>query len=217
MASVGLPLTQYERTKIVKTFVKNALAGLFLSALFLLVLSVPARAQVLAHSGDVAGYAGYLYVSNIDIFVGGSPVSANHGLYGANGGYNITPSITVLGEYGYVPLYSGGGTTLKTQLYGGGVRFNLTPDKKIVPYGVVNVGGDKLSASTVGGSVSLSGYYFGVGGGASYYVGKNWGVRPEFRYVRPEYSFEGVSHSYNSVAVTGGFFYQWGGTGKKKK
>jgi len=213
---MGLPLTQHERTKIVKTIVKNAVAGLFLSVLFLLVMSAPGRAQVLAHSGDVAGYAGYFYVSNIDISVGGTHVSDNHGLYGANGGYNVTPYVTVIGEYGYVPLYSGGGTTLKTQLYGGGARFNLSPGKKIVPYGVVTVGGDKLSASYSGGGTSLNGYYFGVGGGASYYVSKNWGVRPEFRYVRPEYSFTGVSHSYNTIAMTGGVFYQWGGMGKKK-
>ena len=207
---MGLPLTQDERTtKIVKAFVKNAIAGLFFSALFLLVMSSPARAQVLAHSGDVAGYAGYVYISNM------GDISNNHGIYGANGGYNVTPYITVLGEYNYVPLGTVLSDTFKTQLYGGGARFNFTPSKKIVPYAVFNVGGDRLTVSAGGSSASVNGYYFGFGGGASCYLGKNWGVRPEFRYIRTEYG-EDIG-SFNSVAMTGGIFYQWGGTGTAKK
>jgi hypothetical protein len=196
----------------VKTFVKNAFAGLCFVALFLLV-SASAQAQVLAHSGDIAGYAGYVHVSDTHHI---ASLSDNHGIYGVNGGYNITPNITVLGEWNLVPLYSGGGETIRTQLFGGGARFNMMPDKKIVPYGVFNVGYDRLTFSG-GGSETVSGYYFGVGGGASCYLGKNWGVRPEFRYVRPEYSSGGESQSFNSIAMTGGVFYQWGGTGTAKK
>jgi hypothetical protein len=210
MASLVLLLAQNERTKIVKTFVKYAVAGLCFAALFLLVVSAPSRAQVLAHSGDVAGYAGYVYVSDPNQQIS---FSDNHVLYGANGGYNVTPYVTVLGEWGYVPLASFSDVSVKTQLFGGGARFNLTPGKKIVPYGVFNVGGDRLALSESGFSGSANGYYFGFGGGASCYVGKNWGVRPEFRYVRLEYN----SLGFNSFAMTGGIFYQWGGTGKKIK
>ena len=194
-----------------KTFVKNAIAGLCFAALFLLVMSAPVQAQVVAHSGEIAGNVGYLHVN----YYGFLP-SDNHAVYTINGGYNITPNITVLGEWNLVPLYSGGGETIRTQLFGGGARFNMMPDKKIVPYGVFNVGYDRLTFSG-GGSETVSGYYFGVGGGASCYLGKNWGVRPEFRYVRPEYSSGGESQSFNSIAMTGGVFYQWGGTGTAKK
>ena len=194
-----------------KTFVKNAVAGLGIAALFLLV-SASSQAQVLAHSGDVAGYAGYLHVDS-DL----SLQSHNHAIYGASGGYNVTPYITVLGEYGLAPLYSESGYSIKTQIYGGGARFNLTPGKKLVPYGVVTFGGDRITWSYSGSSESYNGYYIGVGGGASYYVGKNWGVRPEFRYVRAEFGEYGTNETVNAIAVTGGAFYQWGGTGKKKK
>jgi len=195
----------------VRTIVKNAISGLCIAASFLLISST-LRAQVLARSGDVAGYAGYLYTNNI---IPG--VSNNHGVYGATGGYNITPYITAYGEYGFAPLYSESGDTVHAQIYGGGARFNMTPDKKVVPYGVVSFGGNRLTVNIGGSSVNFNGYYIGVGGGANCYVGKNWGVRPEFRYLRNEFSSGGESVSFNDFAVTGGVFYQWGGTGKRKK
>jgi hypothetical protein len=198
---------------IMKTFVKNALVGLCLTATILFVSSAPVQAQVLAHSGDVAGYAGYLYTSNLG--GSGSGISNNHGIYGVNGGYNVSPYIAIIGEYGYSPLFSQSGDALHAQLYGGGARFNLNPKSKVVGYGVFTVGGDKFTESVGGASASISGYYFGFGGGASCYIGKNWGVRPEFRYLRPEISQSGVSQSYNSFAMAGGVFVQFGGHGKK--
>jgi hypothetical protein len=196
----------------VKTFVKNAVAGLGIAALFLLV-SASAQAQVLAHSGDVSGNVGYVHANWY-----GFLSSDNHAVYRIDGGYNVTPHVTVLGEWAYGPLGSSVLVgTVKTQIYGGGARFNLTPDKKLVPYGVVTFGGDRNSWSYSGSSYTYSGYYFGVGGGASYYVGKNWGVRPEFRYVRAEFGEYGANQTVNAIAVTGGAFYQFGGTGKKKK
>jgi hypothetical protein len=189
----------------VKTFVKNAVAGLALSVLFLVVMSVPARAQVLAHSGDVAGYVGYLHVNYESILP-----SDNHAVYHIDGGYNVTPHVEVMGEWAYGPLYSSGGDTIRTQIFGGGARFNLTPDKKVVPYALVTFGDDRNTTNFDG---AFNGYYYSVGGGASYYVGKHWGVRPEFRYVRAEFS----GASANAVTVKGGIFYQWGGKGYKKK
>jgi len=199
--------------KIVKTFVKNAVAGLCVAALFLIVMSVPVQAQVLAHSGEIAGNVGYL---NANWDSGTFLPSSNHAVYAINGGYNVTPHVEVIGEWAYGPLFSESGTTLKAQIYGGGARFNLSPDKKLVPYALVTFGGDRFTISESG-SESFNGYYFSFGGGASYYVGKHWGVRPEFRYVRPEFSVEGDSESTNAFAVTGGVFYQWGGNGYKKK
>jgi hypothetical protein len=188
----------------VKTFVKNAIAGLCFAALFLLVLSVPARAQVLAHSGEVSGYGGYSHISSELPSVG-----TNHPFFGGSGGYNVTPAITVLGEYAYVPLGSGGGESAKTQFFGGGARFNFLPATKFVPYAVVAFGGDHYTLTGLG---SVNGWYAGFGGGVSCYLGKNWGVRPEFRYVRQDYSGTGI----NSFQESGAFFYQWGGTAKKK-
>ncbi len=190
-----------------KTFVKNAVAGLWIAALFLLVLTASARAQVLAHSGEVSGYGGYSHISSELPSIG-----TNHPFFGGSYGYNVTPAITVLGEYSYIPLGSEGGVSAKTQLFGGGARFNFLPATRFVPYAVVAFGGDRYTLSGGGSSESANGWYAGFGGGVSCYLGKNWGVRPEFRYVRQDYSGVGI----NSFQESGAFFYQWGGTGKKK-
>jgi OmpA-OmpF porin, OOP family len=177
----------------VKTFVKNAVSGLFLSVLFLLVMSASARAQVVGGSGEVAGYGGMLHV-----------VGENHAYFGGSGGWNLAPAATVFGEYNYVP-WSGE----HAQLYGGGVRFNFLPATKIVPYVVGAFGGAEYG----GGGGSDHGWYAGFGGGVSCYLTKNVGIRPEYRYVRLDESGEGA----NSSVFTGGIFYQWGGKGIAKK
>ena len=202
-----------------KTFVKNAVAGLLFSALFLLVLSVPVRAQVLAHSGEVAGTIGYDYTSMTSVDPVETNLPTSHFFVSGSGGYNVTPYITALGEYKYDPLnFAAAGATYHTQLAGGAARFNFTPSKKIVPYAIVGAGYDRLIASFSGeGTVFADGYYVNFGGGVSYYLGKNWGVRPEVRYERQHTSIDVQTISANVADVSGSFFYQFGGTGKKKK
>jgi hypothetical protein len=197
----------------VKAFVKNAIASLFFSVLFLLVMLAPVRAQVLAHSGDVAGTVGYDHTS----FTPANGPTSTH-FFGGSGGYNVTPYITGLFEYKYDPLnYSGGSITYHSQLFGGAVRFNLTPSKKIVPYAVVGGGDERFTGSEGGVSVSTNGYYVNFGGGASCYMGRNWGVRPEVRYERQAFTWNDMNATGNVVDVSGSFFYQFGGTGTAKK
>jgi hypothetical protein len=98
-----------------------------------------------------------------------------------------------------------------TQLYGGGARVNFLTSTRVVPYGVVAFGGDRLAA----GGQSTNGYYMGFGGGASCYIGHNWGVRPEYRFDRIEFG-SGIGSS-NASVITGAVFYQFGGQGKVKK
>ena len=190
-----------------KLFIKNALAGLCVCATILLISSSPARAQVLGHSGDVAGYAGLYYTGTTEAnsLCGDSsdcPIGNNHGVYGANGGYSPSPWVTIIGEYGFVPVYSGEGVTIHNQFYGGGARFNLNPKSKVVGYAIFTAGGDKASESVTGeGSQSNSGYSLSFGGGASCYIGHNWGVRPEFRYVRSEYSAGGTTLGFNNFGM----------------
>jgi len=178
--------------------VKNTFVGLCIAVTLLLVSSTTVQAQVVAGSGDVAGYVGYFHMK----------LPTNSAIYGATGGYNVTPYITGLGEYGYAPVSSG----IHVQIYGGGARFNLMPNKKLVPYGIFTGGGNRIA----GGGGGDNGYYISVGGGASCYLSKNWGVRPEFRYLRNDFTEGGSSISLNDLVVTGGVFYQWGGKGKKK-
>ncbi|MGD0295426.1 MAG: outer membrane beta-barrel protein [Terracidiphilus sp.] len=202
------------------TFVKNAVSGLMLSALFLLVLSVTVRAQVLAHSAEVAGTIGYDHTS-ITSNPPASPYPTSQYFYGGSGGYNVTPYVTVLGEYKFDPLVSPTGNTFKwhSQLAGAAARINFTPSKKIVPYAIVGAGYDRLTATTTGIDEYTGGYYVNFGGGASVYCGKHWGIRPELRYERQHTTYGPINEiiTANVVDLSGSVFYQFGGTGKKKK
>jgi opacity protein-like surface antigen len=208
---------------IMQRIVKSALVGLCISVFFLMLSSSAARAQVLAGSGEVTGYGGYAMISD-----GGG----NHPAFGGSGGYNLVPAVTVFGEYNYVflnsldcgpdSIYDGPtGCTLsnKTQLFGGGARYNFMTSGKVVPYGVVAFGGARYTANAnVSGCPSdvcssWNGYYVGFGGGVSLYVGKNWGVRPEYRFDRSEVN----GYGNNVSVITGGVFYQFGGHGTEKK
>jgi len=203
-----------------QTFAKNAVAGLLFSTLFLLVMSAPACAQVLARSGEVAGAIGYDHTS-MTSNPSAPPYPTSYYFYGGSGGYNVTPHVTVLGEYKFDPLVAPTGNTYKwhSQLAGSAARINFTPSKKIVPYAIVGAGYDRLTATTTGTVEYSDGYYVNFGGGASVYCGKHWGIRPELRYERQhtEYGPAHESITSNVVDVSGSFFYQFGGAGKKKK
>ena len=217
-----LPLTQNERTKaIMKTFVTNAVAGFALSALILVVMSAPARAQVLAHSGEVAGTVGYDHTSQTNNLTGSADNATSNHFFSGSGGYNVTPYITALVEYKFDPLIAPPGSpfTVHAQLSGSAARFNFTPSKKVVPYAIVGVGYNRLNASIPGLIQIADGYYVNFGGGVSYYLGKHWGIRPEVRYERQHATYGPVNEilTSNVVDVSGSIFYQFGGTGKKKK
>jgi hypothetical protein len=202
-------------------FVKKAVSGLLFSALFLLVMSVPARAQVLAHSSEVAGTVGYDHTSMTNNLTGSADNATSNHFFSGSGGYNVTSHITVLGEYKFDPLVAPPGSpfTVHAQLSGGAARFNFTPSKKVVPYAIVGAGYDRMTA-TIPGLINIAdGYYVNFGGGASVYCGKHWGIRPELRYERQHATFGPVNQilTSNVVDVSGSFFYQFGGKGKKKK
>ncbi len=196
-----------------QTLITKAVVRVVLPALFLVVLSAPVRAQVLAHSGEVAGTVGYSHTS----YDKPNGPTANHPFYDGSGGYNVTPYITVLGEYKYYSLGTVGVSSNHAQNYGGAVHFNFRPSGKVVPYGVVGGGGYRFTSSGGGLSITGTGYYVNFGGGVSYYLGKNWGVRPEFRYERQAFTYDTLDISANVVDASGSIFYQFGGTGKKKK
>jgi opacity protein-like surface antigen len=228
-----LPHNRYKKEwRITKqTLVKNVFVGLCFSASILLVSSAPVQAQVLAHSGEVAGNFGYATVLN-----SGNPDGDSHPFFGGSGAYNVTSNFTVLGEYFYMPLGSYncappdavhalgvhpdvdfqeciGSTSEHVQHYGGAVRYNLLSKTRIVPYLVGGVGGARGSGDNF---TSVNGYDFSAGGGVSFYIGHNWGVRPEFRYMRFEFSAGGTTVGSNAPAESGSVFYQWGGRSIKR-
>ena len=204
-----------------QTFVKNAFAGLSLSALILVVMSAPVRAQVLAGSSEVAGTIGYDYTSIRNNLTGSSENPTSQYFFGGSGGYNVTPYISVLGEYKFDPLVSPirDPFTWHSQLAGGAARFNFTPSKKIVPYAIVGFGYYRLTATYASTYEYADGYYKSIGVGTSVYLGKHWGVRPEVRYERQHATYGPADETLiaNVANISGSIFYQWGGTGKKKK
>ena len=174
----------------------------------LAAFAADSRAQVTPHSGDVDFNAGYSYIGKGTDF---NTTDINRYALGFSGGANLSQSITVLGEYNYFSMPQVQGVSMNMQVYGGALRFNLAPNDKVVPYGVFGGGGARLTGSESGVSVGSNGGYFGLGGGAAIYCGKNWGIRPEFRYNRFYYTFDGISGNTNVLTATAGLFFQFGG------
>lgn len=194
-------------TRTVFRKLRRLKAGLSLACF---LVAATAWSQVAPGSGDVSFNLGYDHFS-----------SANGFAWGGAGETALTQYIDLgaeVNDYRVSASESGATGSLHLIDYGGLVRFNLVPDSKVVPYGIAAFGGSHASAgaSADGFSVSVSagnGYYLGFGGGASFYVSPNWGVRAELR--------DNWNHisggSLNAFAMTGGVFYQFGGHSAKKK
>jgi hypothetical protein len=145
------------------------------------------------YKGEVVGYGGfqhfpgsyyYLIPGTTDAQVGG----AVGRVFGGNS--------VLFGETSYASGY-------KIANFGGGVNFGFrTKLDKVVPY-VVVAGG--LGRDTSGSSGSNSAM-FAAGFGARYFIGSNWGVRPEFRFQRYQESNGGL----NTYVFTAGLFYRFG-------
>lgn len=203
-------------------YAKKALAGLFLSALFFLSASPLAQAQLVAHSTDLAGYIGNRNVLG--------PSGFDYPYYGGSVGYNVVPSFTVLGEYAFMPMGSKNGISESQQLYGGAVHYNLLNIGRVGSYFVLAFDGDRNTVTVNGVSSTVNGYDVGFGGGWIFYVGHNWGLRPEIRADKqellsvpagvtyPVYNGAEAPANVSTIYVSGivNFFYQFGGKGKKK-
>jgi hypothetical protein len=180
-----------------------------------------ARAQgILAGSAEVAGYVGGVHGNFNSSTSLGPPETNNHIQYGGSGGYNLSQGLTVFGEYGYMPMGTFSGVKFTTQLFGGGIRANFMPTGRVVPYATFAVGGNRFTGSESAVAVSANGYYVGFGGGASVYISRNFGVRPEFRFERQSVTLTvsgaSATASSNVLLGSGSVFFQFGGRGKKK-
>jgi hypothetical protein len=172
-------------------------------------------------SGEIAGFGGGFTMSD-----GGG----TNALVGATVGGKIADTLRLFGEFGYSPLgsFSGGvadiasgvsglDVTAKARLYqvGGGMDLSLPGGSRATPYIVVATGWGRINVTgsarsgTQNVSVTLNSnaLYLGVGGGVRLYAGRNWGVKPEFRYQR----YASTDGNANSYQFTAGVFYQFGG------
>jgi hypothetical protein len=203
-------------SNIMRCILKCSIAALVV----LLTLSTPLRAQVAARSGDVSGNVGF---SNLS---GDETVDGNkHVAFGGAGAYNFSDWGAIGFDYSYQMLGSetASGVTVsgKIQSYGGVYRGYLSKSSRVVPYVLVAGGGfSETAVGTSGGmkvSASQNGYYIGFGGGASIYASPTWGIRPEFRYERQQFSATTVggaalaAYGQNYALGTISIFYQFGG------
>ena len=208
-------------SKIMRSIFAYSIAALV--ALF--TLSSPLRAQVKAGSGDVSGNVGFSNLSGSETEDGNKHVA-----FGGAVSYNSpTTDWASLGfEYSYQMLgsatQSGVTESGHIQSYGGVFRAYLTKSNRVAPYALLAGGGQSdTEAATSGGlkvTASQSGYYIGFGGGASIYAGPSWGVRPELRYERQQFSattvdsFPVAAYGQNYILGTISVFCQFGGKSK---
>jgi hypothetical protein len=177
-----------------------------------LVVSSAGYAQIADRSGDLAFDGGYSHISKGTDF---NDTNINRYTVGVSGGANLTPSVALIGEFNYMSMPQVQSVNIYMDGYGAAVRFNVPTRGKAVPYGVFGGGGARLTAYESGASVTSNGSYFGGGGGVSLYLGRTWGIRPEFRYNRFDFSYSGISANTNTIAATVGAFFQFGGTTRR--
>jgi hypothetical protein len=207
---------------------KSSAVRFCLAAIFIMALSVPVRAQGIAPlSGEVSANVGFNNVITgivKDYFNNDSTgINKEYVEFGFSGGVNVTKQVAILGEFNYLPLAtaaSGYTGSLDDQMYGGAVRYSPIKSNKFVPYVVVGGGLSRLSVSAsaqgVTATVSHNGNYVGVGGGISIYAGRNWGIRPEYRWNRQSQTYNGVNYAINASTGTVAIFFQWGGRQTKR-
>ncbi len=182
-------------------------------------------------AGEVSGFGG-----TVSIRDGGG----THGNFGGTVGANLGRFVHLFGEVSYMSMgketYTASyGTARATAMaggrlmnYGGGVQIRMpTGAAKIEPYGLITLGYGQMkgdvdaratagtSSATYSSSDSTHNAYTGVGGGARVFIGRRWGIKPEFRYQK----YYGIHLSSNDpimdhgrvITATAGVFLQFGG------
>lgn len=202
----------------------SAAALLFVVPTALWAQSVPRRAWpgIRAGSADAAFNVGWSNLPNKLENTRSFPI------VGASGGINISRHVAAIGEYTYQFMSRIDAVSLHTQLFGGAARLSLS-GKRVVPYVLLGGGGASLTASepitspTLTSSISAtaSGGYFAAAGGATIFMGRSWGLRPEFRYNYVSLSYGGQTSNnvnsahVNSVQIDCGVFFQFGGKARR--
>lgn len=141
-------------------------------------LPVQVMAQSSAGDNEVTGFAG---IADGEATFGGAYAKA------------LSEKLFAVGEFSYIALGSqsasivGVETSAKAVNFNGGVHYNFPNlfgnKSRLVPYAGAGLGVTRVSvkASVAGfsGGGSDSSFLFNFGGGARYYVGPKWGIRPE--------------------------------------
>jgi len=144
---------------------------------------------------EVAGFGGLLHVNS---FKGADGVTG--GAFGFSGGYFVNKMLLLQAELGIGHVSKDKvGSTSETFAFGPAVVFALKSSQKVAPFVRGDI--DIVHASVANQGETKVG--FGFGGGVRFLAGKNWGVRPEFRFVKaPDMA--------SSFVIDAGIFYNFG-------
>lgn len=170
---------------------------------------LPAVCQVAPGSADVAGHVEFPTFKGID--------NKRHVGFGFSGGVNVTSEFAVIGEYAYLPAGSVTYFTAKAdghyQNIGLAPRYSFLTKTHYVPYLTAAGGFSRASAgASYGGTTATdaaNGGYLGAGGGVSLYLTPHFGVRPEVRYERMMWTYQGSSSHLNFTNFTLPVFFQF--------
>ena len=160
-------------------------------------------------SGDTDG-------GEVSAFVGGAFGLGSHPSIGGSTGGVISKhamvffegSYTALGPYTIQP-WPARANVARSNLTDFNVNFQIRipVSQRLAPYGIIGVGflWDALREQTFLPNGVAVGYHFDqfnaavhTGGGFRYYLGENWGIRPEFRVIV-------TKHTFTRASI--GFFY----------
>jgi opacity protein-like surface antigen len=142
-----------------------------------------------------------------------------HTVVGIGGGKAIRNNLSLNGEFSYIPLGSNSIDVLgaqssysaKSLTFDFGGQYQFKHIGKFDPYAGIGVGWVHTSSSSsvnvsvagynVSGASSANNAFIKFGGGGRYYLGNNWGVKPELMVFAGSNTF---------ARLSGGLFYMFG-------
>jgi len=142
-----------------------------------------------------------------------------HTVIGVGGGKAIRDNISLNGEFSYIPLGSASVNVLGVQssysakalTFDFGVQYQFKQIGKFDPYAGLGVGWVRTSSSSsvtssiagfnLSGGGSANNAFVKFGGGGRYYMGDNWGFKPELMVFAGSNTF---------ARISGGIFYMFG-------
>jgi len=176
--------------------------SVWISTLFLIV-SISAAAQDYPKADVFGGYS----------FLRANVVGTGFNFNGASGSIAFNPSHWwgLVGDVGgYHNSSFGVSTNLITYLFG--PRFSYRSTARITPFAQALFGAAHVNASFIGINASENGFATALGGGLDARVTHRFA----FRIVQAEYLLtkftDGVNNRQNSIRVSTGVVYHWGGT-----
>lgn len=141
---------------------------------------------LVALPGEMVVQAGELRKGTSEV-TGFAGIADGQGTFGGAFGRAVTNRVFVYGDAGYIAGESasvaGFSASSHAMNFHGGLQYSFRTESRLVPYAAAGIGITRVSASVSGIGLPVKGsnssVMFAFGGGARYYIGRNWGIRPE--------------------------------------